>query len=170
MSVNRGKDFEEAIKFGFRGIKGVSLDRIPDPMAGFMGVRNIADFCVYQYPYQYYFECKAVGKNTLNFKSGITENQWRGLFEKSRIHGVIAGFLVWFIDHDITVFVSIQELYRLNTFGAKSLNIKDIKSGKVSYYKVPAKKKRVLYTYDGAELLQALKDGYDWNTKRRGEV
>ena len=42
----------------------------------------------------------------------ITKDQWDGLVEKSKIPGVVAGIIVWFIDHDTTTFVPIQELKR----------------------------------------------------------
>ena len=132
-------------------------DRFPDPMAGYAGIRNICDFGVYRYPFQYYFECKAFSGNTLNFNSAITKDQWRGLIEKSSITGVIAGVMVWFIDHDITVMVPMQELVRLRNDGAKSLNVKDIKENKVIHFIIPGKKKRVFFDYDAKEFLKEVK-------------
>ena len=57
--VNRGKDFEGQIHTGFDKVRGVSIDRLPDPMAGYAGIKNICDFIVYRYPLQYYIECKS---------------------------------------------------------------------------------------------------------------
>ena len=157
MGVNRGKQFEDAIKKAFLKHPDISFDRFPDPMAGYMGVRNICDFGVYRYPFKYYFECKAFSGNTLNFKSAITKDQWNGLREKSSVVGVIAGVLVWFIDHDITVMVPVQELVRLRDEGAKSLNIKDIKENKVTHFIMPGRKKRVFFDYDAGEFLKEVK-------------
>lgn len=150
MRVSRGKDFENEIRKAFSQHGNISLDRFPDPMAGYAGIRNICDFGVYKYPNKYYFECKAFSGNTLNFKSGITKDQWEGLLDKAPIPGVMAGIVIWFIEHDITVFVPIQELKRIRDAGAKSLNIKDITENKVDFVEVPGKKKRIMFTYDAA--------------------
>lgn len=154
MKVSRGKDFENLIKKSFEKHCDISIDRFPDPMAGYMGIRNICDFGVYRYPFKYYFECKAFSGNTLNFKSAITKDQWSGLIEKSSVIGVIAGVMVWFIDHDITVMVPMQELVRLRDKGAKSLNIKDIRENKVIHFEIPGKKKRVFFDYNAGEFLK----------------
>lgn len=146
MGQNRGKQFETVFKKSCEKCPGVSIDRFPDPSAGYAGIRNVCDFVVYCYPYQFYFELKSFYGNTLNF-SNITDNQWTGLLEKSKIPGVTAGIIAWFIDHDITVFVPIDELQMLNDKGRKSLNIKDIKECEVNYIEIPGKKRRVLFDY-----------------------
>jgi len=163
MKVSRGKDFENEIRKAFLEHDDISLDRFPDPMAGYAGIRNICDFGVYKKPFQYYFECKAFSGNTLNFKSGITKDQWEGLLEKAPIPGVMAGVIIWFIEHDITAFVPIQELKRLKDSGAKSLNIKDITENEVDYILVPGKKKRIMFTYDAASFIDKMtKNEWRW--------
>ena len=82
---NRGKDFETAIRECFETISSVSIDRLPDPMSGYSGVRNICDFHVFQAPHDFYIECKCLYGNTLNYKSAIRVNQWDGMEEKSKI-------------------------------------------------------------------------------------
>ena len=37
---NRGKDFEEQIRLSLESLPNVSFDRLPDPMAGYSGIRN----------------------------------------------------------------------------------------------------------------------------------
>lgn len=157
MGVNRGKQFEEAIRTALKKCPGVSIDRFQDPMAGYAGIRNICDFVAYSYPFEYYFECKSLYGNTLNFNN-ITKDQWEGLQEKSYIPGVQAGVIVWFIDHNVTVYVPIESLVELKNNGAKSLNIKDIINVTIPFISVPGKKKRVLFEYDGAALLAYLQN------------
>ncbi len=170
MKVSRGKDFENEIRQAFLRQRDISIDRFPDPMAGYAGIRNICDFVVYRYPFQYYFECKTISKNTLNFKSGITKNQWEGLIEKSDISGVLAGIIVWFIDHDETVFVPILELKRIREEeGAKSLNIKDINQNKVIFVRVPGEKRRILFTYDARIFLNRINLLRWWDNGEEGE-
>lgn len=156
MAVNRGKDFEGAIRDAFEKHPFVSIDRFPDPMAGYAGIRNICDFGVYKYPYKFYFECKAFRGNTLNFKAAITKDQWDGLLLKAEVPGVIAGIIVWFIDYDVTYFVPIKELQRLKDAGEKSLHINHLSHEVVEHMFFPGKKKRVMFTYDALEFITNL--------------
>ena len=157
MGENRGKKFEDAIKKAFSICPGMSVDRIIDPQAGYAGVRNICDFIMYKHPHEIYMECKSHYGNTLNFKGDITQNQWDGLKEKSEIDGVIAGIMVWFIDHNRTVFVPIQELVKLQDQGKKSLNISQLVQNQNFYYlEMPGKLKRVYFEYDAKQFMDNL--------------
>ena len=167
MGVNRGKQFEEQIKKAFERYSDtfVSIDRFPDPSAGYAGVKNICDFAVYSYPYMLYLECKSVHGNTLNFNN-ITENQWNGLLKKGTLYGVAAGILVWFIDRDVTAFVPIQEFQRLKDEGYKSLNVKQINANEVQHEIIPGQKKRVLYEYNiSSRLIMAIGGKYGGQRK-----
>lgn len=145
MRPNRGKEFEAKVKKAFEKIPDISIDRLPDQMSGRKGSSNVSDFIVYAYPHQYYIECKAFYGNTINF-SKIP--QLDALYEKSKIKGVRAGCMLWFIDHDITVWVNapILKICKLN--GRKSINIKDIKDNSVSYTVIEGSKKRVFFEYN----------------------
>ena len=57
---NRGKEFEGCIRKAFENVPNVSFDRLPDPMAGYSGVRNICDFSMFQSPDMFYIECKCL--------------------------------------------------------------------------------------------------------------
>ena len=154
MTQNRGKQFEEIIREAFSKVHGVSIDRLLDPMAGYAGIRNICDFIVYKYPYEYYIECKTVHGNTLPF-SNITDNQWKGLLAKSEIDGVFAGVICWWVDKDVTKFIPIQTLQELKSLGYKSVRydvgIPDYLNYTDSEYcivGIDGKKKRVFFDYD----------------------
>ena len=149
MAINRGKQFEGVVRESFERVPDCSVDRLHDQMTGFKGSQNICDFVVYKCPYQFYIECKAVHGNTLPF-SNITSTQWDGLLKKSKITGVVAGVLCWWVDHDATRFIPIKILDVRKQAGDKSIrydvedrNIKNIKG----------KKKRVFYEYDFKEFL-----------------
>lgn len=142
--INRGKQFENVIRDSFLKIPNVSVDRLHDQMTGFkVTSANVCDFIVYKKPYEYYIECKSVHGASLPF-SNITDNQWNGLLEKSKIDGVFAGVVCWFIDKDVTLFISIQTLrhYKLN-YGAKS-----VRFDCGGCIEIKGKKKRVLFDYD----------------------
>lgn len=143
--VNRGKQFEEQIRQAFENVPDTSVIRLIDPQSGYAGVRNICDFIVYRQPHQYFIECKSCYGNTLPF-SNITENQWKGLAEASKIPGVIAGYMIWFIDHNRTVFVLAQSMVVHKELGEKSWNI--AKQWDSDFYEIKGKKKRILFDYD----------------------
>ena len=144
MAINRGKEFEEVVKQAFEKVSNTSIDRIHDQTNGFRGSKNICDFIVYHYPNQYYIECKTVHGNILPF-SNITDRQWQGLLEKSKIKGVIAGVICWWIDKDITLFLPIEVLNWLRNDCRKSIRY-DVVSTVI--YKLTGKKKRIFYEYD----------------------
>ena len=151
MAVNRGKDFEQVIKDSFLKVHDVGIVRLPDPTQGYLGIRNISDFIVYKYPYQYFIECKSVHGGTLPF-SNITDNQWQGMLEMSKITGIIAGIICWYIDYDITVFLPIEFLQEQKSFGRKSIQYglasQCTFGGIENPIVIPGKKKRVFFDYD----------------------
>ena len=147
MAVSRGKDFESVIKTAFEKVPGVSIDRLHDQTTGYKGSSNICDFVVYKEPYEYYIECKSVHGNTLPF-SNITDTQWNGLIEKSKIEGVFAGIICWWIDKDVTKFIPIQALQWNKENGYKSLRYNH---NGTSFIEIKGKKKRVFFDYDMEE-------------------
>lgn len=147
MAINRGKQFEDVIKQAFLKLPDVSIDRLHDQMTGYkVTSANICDFIVYKEPYEYYIECKSVHGNTLPF-SNITNNQWNGMLEKSKIPGVKAGVICWWIDKDVTAFIPIVLLEQWKVSGYKSVRYDDIQ-GCPYTIKLYGKKKRVFFDYD----------------------
>lgn len=155
MANNRGKQFEQVIKRAFEAVDGVSIDRVHDQTTRYRGSKNICDFIVYKYPYQYYIECKSVHGNTLPF-SNITDAQWEGLLTKSRIKGVRAGILCWWIDKDVTKFLPIAVLKDLKDNQYKSIryDVNSLKSHKI--WLIPAVKKRTYFKYDMEKFLEVI--------------
>lgn len=160
MGVNRGKQFEEQIKAGFITVPDLVIERLPDPQNGYAGVRNICDFFVYSFPFLMFLECKSCYGNRLPF-SNITENQWNGLLEKSKYTGVIAGYMVWYIDHDMTVFIPAKALKILKDGGCKSIGYNDEIISSDYCILVPGKKKRILFDYDMESFLLELRTKED---------
>lgn len=143
MAKNRGKQFEQLIREAFEKVPWVSVDRIPDQTMRYRGAQNVCDFIVYRYPNLFYIECKTVHGNTLPF-TNIKDNQWNGLLNKSKIPGVYAGVICWWVDKDVTRFIPITELETM-----KKNNYKSVAWNTVCLaYDIKGKKKRVLYEYD----------------------
>ena len=147
-NINRGKQFEDVIRKAFEKVPNTNVERMADPVQGYLGVRNHCDFIVYHKPYEYHIECKSVHGNTLPF-SNITKNQWDGLLEVSKIDGIIAGVIVWFVDRDITLFIPIQTLQLMKNVGIKSIryDVLDDCEGYTDILEIKGKKKRVFFDY-----------------------
>lgn len=156
MAVNRGKDFENVVREAFEKVPGVSIDRLHDQTTGWKGSTNICDFIVYREPYEYYIECKSVHGASLPF-SNITDKQWNGLLEKSKIKGVFAGVICWFVDKDITLYIPIDTLEFYKYRGYKSINYKQLDIW-INYeaIEISGKKKRVFFDYDMEDFLDEL--------------
>lgn len=149
MAQGRGKEFERIIRQAFMKIPEVSVDRIHDQTTGFKGSSNICDFIVYRKPHEYYIECKTVHGNVLPF-TNITENQWNGLLEKSKIRGVVAGIMCWWVDKGITRFIPIQVLAEMKFQNYKSIRYdQGVPAGcKYNIIEIYGKKKRVYFEYN----------------------
>lgn len=152
MAINRGKDFEKVIKESFEKVSGVSIDRLHDQTNGFAGSANICDFIVYKYPHEYYIECKSVHGNVLPFRN-ISKNQWQGMLEKSKIEGVFAGVICWWIDKDVTMFVPIKFLQMAKNKNLVGLPLDyaskwDLTDFRHLPFVIDGRKKRVFFEYD----------------------
>jgi len=152
MGINRGKQFEAKIREAFEKIPDTSVVRLIDPQNGFAGICNMCDFIIYHYPHIYLIECKSCYGNTLPF-ANITDNQWSGLLKESAIQGVISGYIIWFIDHDTTVFISSEAMNQHKLAGYKSVNVKEL-GNKIPCFSISGKKQRILFDYDMKEFLE----------------
>jgi len=163
MAINRGKKFEDVVKAAFERVPDTSVVRLHDQTTGYLGSSNHCDFIVYKKPFEYHIECKSVHGNTLSihsipkpdkhgvlhgFYGNITDTQWEGLLEKSKIKGVIAGVMCWWIDKDVTLFIPIKTLniWRTQT-SVKSVRF-DIYQKDFDVVVIQGTKKRVFFDYD----------------------
>ena len=152
--TNRGKQFEEKFKEDLK--THFLVHRLPDNTAGFAGGRNICDFMAFKTPYLHYLELKSTKEGTLNFNA-ITENQWLGLLEVDLVPGSTGGYVIWFIGHDETYWVSASYANYLKQNGAKSISLKHLRENntlsnpecvKNKFFKIQGNKKRVFFSYD----------------------
>ena len=160
MAVNRGKQFEDQVRAGLLKVPSTLVIRMIDPQGGQAGVSNMCDFVVYNEPHQWILECKSCYGNTLSIHTNNPKNkygaisnaQWEGMLKAIRVPGVVAGVLVWFIDHDKTLFIPIDVLEGLRCGGAKSVNINKIDLDVCTV--IPGTKRRVLFDYDFSDFLK----------------
>jgi recombination protein U len=144
---DRGKQFEERFRTDWlKTFPQSVIIRLPDQMSGYKTTsRNICDFICFNDGILYLIECKSHKGNTLPF-SCIREEQIKGMSQKALLKGVTAGLIIWYIDHDLTVWVPIDVVLTLINFGHKSINIKDL--DKLPHLVICGKKKRVYFDYD----------------------
>lgn len=154
MSTNRGKQWEVKVREDFmRTFPDGTIDRLYDPVGGYVGIKNICDFIAFYKKNIFYLEVKSKDGNTFPF-ANLT--QYDKLIKKVGIPGVRTGVILWFKDHDIALYVPIKIITEMKKAGKKSLNIKDISNYNI--YKLPSIKKRVFLECDYS-LLADLQDG-----------
>lgn len=146
MPQNRGKKFEDVFRDCVEKVPDTTIVRLPDPVMGYLGYRNICDFIVYNYPHQYFIECKSCHGTSFPF-SNITKNQYNGLLNVSPVKGVHAGVVIWYVDYDKTFFIPITTIKGCREQGWKSLNYK--RAENLHYaLEIHGRKKRVFFDYD----------------------
>lgn len=142
-----GKKAEEKIREWLdRPEEGYDFHRLPDQMTGFFGSSNICDFSLYKYPNHYWIESKATSKDRFEF-SMLTDNQYTGLLEKSKIEGVEGIVVVLFASHKRAFWISIKEIEKRIKSGKKSLNITKIDKWDIIYHEIktiPNNRKQLL--------------------------
>lgn len=143
MTLNKGKQFESIVKKSFEKEEDTYVLRLYDTTNGFIGIANPCDFVVYKHSRLFLIECKTCHGSSLPL-ANISSNQWNSLLEASNIDGIIAGYMIWFIDKDTTIFLQAQdaELY------VKQTNKKSIPYNIPYAKQVLGNKKRVFYEYD----------------------
>lgn len=151
MAESVGKKAEKKIKEWLdRPEDGYSFDRIPDPIGGYFGQRNICDFICFKSPYFWYIESKATEHDRFDF-SMLSEIQYYGLLEKSKISNVFGIVIVLFVTYQRAFIFDIRELEKLNQQGKKSLNIKKIDKWDIKYKEIqtiPSRKAMLDYIGD----------------------
>lgn len=152
--MNKGKQFENVIRTAFENVQDTPVIRLPDPVQGYLGYRNICDFIVYHYPTEYFIECKSISSDRFPF-SNITDNQWQGLLMMSKMKGVRAGIICWFINRDVALFIDICILQKLKEENCKGIRY-DVYMYNSSIYKLEGKKKRIFFDYDMEQFFKAV--------------
>lgn len=137
MSEELGKKAEKKIREWLdRPDDGYCFDRIKDQMTGFYGSKNICDFTLFKSPFMYYIESKATYEDRFDF-SMLTDTQYDGLLDKSKIHNVFGLVIVLFASYKRAFVLDIRDIdYAINKLGVKSLNIKKIDRWPIPYKEI----------------------------------
>lgn len=146
MAQNYGKAFEKKFKADWeKSFPEGTIDRIYDPTNGYKTISNVVDFIGYSFPNIMYMECKSHLGNVWPF---TCFTQYEKLLSKVGISGVIAGVVLWMIDHDTVVFLPVEEIQKMKADGLKSFHIKMLNEKMYNIIKIPSEKKRVFLDSD----------------------
>ena len=153
MATNYGKKFEQKIKEACLRVPDTIVERLPDQQSGYFGSKNPCDFIVYHYPRLFYIECKSIHGDYFPL-SNLTENQYQCLLERNNVECVIAGVIIWFINHDRTVFIPISDIKNLRENGTKSIKHTVDETVCKNYFEIEGKKNRVFFNYEMRKFLK----------------
>ena len=104
-------------------------------MTGFFGSKNICDFTLFKSPNMYYIESKATWEDRFDL-SRITETQYQGLIEKSKIDHVYGLVMVLFASYKRAFILDIRDIDDYKQEGNKSINIKKIDKWTIKYKEI----------------------------------
>lgn len=155
MAINKGKQWETKVREDFtRTFPYGTIDRLYDPVGGYVGVRNICDFIAYNCPNIFYLEVKSINGTTFPFSN---LSQYEKLLKKVNIKGVRTGVVIWYREKDRVIYAPISTITQMKNDGKKSINInKDLDTYRL--IEIPGIKKRVFMECDYS-ILMALKEG-----------
>lgn len=161
--ANPGKNFEEDFRKSLKINNEISMLRLYDVVGGRAGIHYHCDFIVYKYPHEYHLELKSTKETRFNFNY-ISEGQYTGLLEKSKVKGIYAGILINFRSVEKTYFVEINTIRML-----KNLDVKSMSYTEAELYGVElaGTKKRVKFNYDIDKLLTEIPKGVGQTWEQR---
>lgn len=151
-----GKKFEDKFKEDWKkSFPNGTIDRLYDTTSGYKSISTVSDFICYNYPNQYYIECKSHKGASFPF-TNLT--QYDKMKQKVGIKGVRSGIVLWLYEKDKVFYIPIVTITKMKNDGKKSVGIRSIDEG---YYiiEIPSKKLRT-YMNSDYSCLSKLKAGF----------
>lgn len=137
MPINYGKKFEERFKLDWlRTFPNSTITRLYDVTSGYTSISTISDYICYNYPNQFFIECKSHKGASLPLKN-IT--QYDKMIKEVGKPGVRVGVILWLIEKDKVYYVPISTVTTLKDNNKKSVGIKTVEDG-YRIIEIPAKK------------------------------
>jgi len=155
MSINYGKKFEERFKIDWiDSFPESTITRLYDNTSGYLSISNISDYICYDYPNQYFIECKSHKGASIPFDK-IT--QYRKMLSVMGKRGVRVGVVLWLYEKDVIYYIPIKTIKLMKEVGEKSVGIRSVKEG-YNIIQIPATKLKVFMKGDYS-ILSTLKEG-----------
>ena len=148
------KGFENKVKENLLIDMNTLVYRIPDQCTKFKGSTNIADYMIFSIPNLYYLECKSTHDKTFYLKSDHFKRQVEGLCEKSKIQGIYAGILIWYVLNDKLCYVDANVMKR--ELEDKTVGISFNETNSEKFIQIPMVIKRTYPVFSGAEFLRTM--------------
>ncbi len=135
--INLGKKFEERFKLDWKETFPQStITRLYDVTTGYRAMSTICDYICYNYPYQFFIECKTHKGASLPFNN-IT--QYDKMLKEVGKPGVRVGVILWLNEKDIVYYIPISTVANMKKDGKKSVGINSI-NNKYDIISIPCKK------------------------------
>lgn len=146
MADNKGKQFEKRFKSDWeRSFPNTFIYRLQDSMGGYRGISNICDFICFANNKLYLIECKKHKGNTLPWSAFSQADR---LIKYKDYDNVYPGAIIWFEDHDIVIWVGIDDIKLMKDQDKKSINVKMIKDESYNIIEIPSIKQSVFLKSD----------------------
>ena len=132
-----------------------SIIRLYDQMTGYKeSSKNICDYICYNYPNQFFIECKSHKGASIPFDK---ISQYDKMAEVVGIKGVRAGVVLWLYDKDKVFYIPISTITEMKKDDKKSVGLKAVEEG-YNIIEIPSEKLRTFMKSDYS-CLMTLKDG-----------
>lgn len=152
MAQNKGKNWESRFKRDWkRCFPNSFLLRLYDTTNGFITIANPCDFLAMPKDKLFLIECKSHKGASIPFDA---IPQYERLLEYVNMDNIRAGVVVWFIDKDRVVWVSIKSMLSMKNREEKSIKLSKLDDGCYDFIEIPAKKLRTFMECDYTVLLE----------------
>lgn len=138
--LNKGKAFENIVRQDWKkSFPGTLVFRLKDQMNGFKETsQNPSDWIMFNGKHLFFIECKSHKGSSIPFAA---MPQYERLLAYKNLKNVCAGFVIWFLEKDLVIYVPIQTAEQIVKDGEKSIGLRML--DKYDIVKIPSVKKRV---------------------------
>ena len=135
--INLGKKFEERFKIDWIDtFPNSTITRLYDVTSGYTNISTISDFICYNYPNQFFIECKTHKGASIPF---VNITQYDKMIKEVGKPGVRSGVVLWLNEKDKVYYIPVSTIKNMKDDGKKSVGIKSVSDG-YRIIEVPSKK------------------------------
>lgn len=132
-----------------------SIIRLYDQMTGYKeSSKNICDYICYNYPNQFFIECKSHKGASIPFGKISQYKKMKSVVGRK---GVRTGVILWLYEKDVVYYIPISTITEMKNNGEKSVGIRSVKEG-YNIIQIPSIKLKV-YMESDYSILSNLKEG-----------
>ena len=153
MGISKGKPFEKKFEENWKQTFPNSfILRLHDQVSGYKVVsQNACDYVCFTNKRLFLIECKSHEGTSIPFTA---MPQYERLLEYKDIEDVTCGFVIWFTEKDIVLWVDIKTAEKIYNDGNKSIRLKMFTDGLYNIREVPSVKKRIFMDSDYSFLIK----------------